>query len=103
MEWEKCGQAWKLLDNLKNEGFEIIALEQDKKAVSCDKFKLPKGASKIALVVGESGRPAAGGFKKSRQDNFYPDARQKRIAQCFGGFRHRRLQTGGSFIYWKVD
>ena len=52
MEWEKCGQAWKLLDNLKNEGFEIIALEQDKKAIAYNKFKLPKNAAKIALVVG---------------------------------------------------
>ena len=52
VEWEKCGQAWKLLDNLKNEGFEIIALEQDKKAIAYNKFKLPKNAAKIALVVG---------------------------------------------------
>ncbi len=50
--WEKCGQTWKLLDSLKKDGFKIIALEQDKKAVSYNKLKLPKSAAKIALVVG---------------------------------------------------
>ncbi|KKT21408.1 MAG: tRNA/rRNA methyltransferase [Parcubacteria group bacterium GW2011_GWB1_43_8] len=52
VEWEKCGQTWKLLDKLKKEDFEIIALEQDKKAISYDKFKLPEKVAKIALVVG---------------------------------------------------
>lgn len=50
--WEKRGRTWRVIDELKKEGFKIIALEQDKKAVSCDKFKLPESAAKIALIIG---------------------------------------------------
>ena len=50
--WEKFGQTWKLVDKFKKEGFKIIALEQNKKAIPCDKFKLTEGAEKIALIIG---------------------------------------------------
>lgn len=50
--WEKAKDCWRVIDNLKKDGFLILALEQDKKAVSLDEFKLPRSAAKIALVVG---------------------------------------------------
>ena len=47
--WEYCKQTWRLLDKLKKEGVEVVALEQDKKAVDYRKFK-PKRP--VALVLG---------------------------------------------------
>ena len=50
--WEKRKETWRIINELKKEGFKIVALEQDKKAVSYDKFKLPESAAKIALIIG---------------------------------------------------
>jgi tRNA G18 (ribose-2'-O)-methylase SpoU len=47
--WEYCRQIGRLIDKLKKDKISIIALEQDKKAVSCEKFK-PKFP--LALIVG---------------------------------------------------
>ncbi|MCK6462275.1 MAG: TrmH family RNA methyltransferase [Candidatus Pacebacteria bacterium] len=52
VEWEKAKDAWRVIESLKKDGFFILALEQDKKAVSLEEFKLPENAGKIALVVG---------------------------------------------------
>ena len=37
--WERHSQTWKLLDDLKKQGFYIIGLEIDKKSVNISKFK----------------------------------------------------------------
>ncbi len=57
VEWEKFSSAAKLIGKLKKEGYEIIAVEQDKKSVPLDKFKARK--KKICLIVGNevSGLP----------------------------------------------
>lgn len=47
--WEQCKQTWRLLDNLKKEGIQIVALEQDQKAVDYRQFK-PEFP--LALVLG---------------------------------------------------
>lgn len=52
IEWEKSGQTGKLLDLLKKQGFYIVGLELDKKAVNISKFKIKNDQKKIALVVG---------------------------------------------------
>jgi tRNA G18 (ribose-2'-O)-methylase SpoU len=51
IEWEKFGRTWRLLNALKKEGFYIIGLELTKRAISLNKFRLPK-KQKIALVIG---------------------------------------------------
>lgn len=51
IEWEKFGQTWQLLKMLKKEGFYIIGLELTNRAISLNKFRLPK-KQKIALVIG---------------------------------------------------
>jgi tRNA G18 (ribose-2'-O)-methylase SpoU len=52
IEWEKSGQTWKLLENLKKQRFYIVGLETDKKAINISDFKLPKIKKNIVLVVG---------------------------------------------------
>ncbi len=52
IEWEKFGKTWKLLENLKKQGFYIIGLETDKKATDIYKFNLSAGKYKTALVLG---------------------------------------------------
>lgn len=53
VEWEKCDQAWRLIDELKEEGFKVFAVEQNKKSIPYYKFKIPNNKKKkIALVVG---------------------------------------------------
>ena len=47
--WEYYRQTWRLMEKLKKEGVQVIALEQSKKSVDFRKFK-PKFP--IALVVG---------------------------------------------------
>ena len=49
MSWEKVGNVFKLITNLKKEGFQIIALEQNKKSVDYRKVKLGK---KSVIIVG---------------------------------------------------
>jgi 23S rRNA (guanosine2251-2'-O)-methyltransferase len=52
IEWEKSGQTWKLLENLKKQGFYIIGLETDKKAINISKFNSQISKKKMVLVVG---------------------------------------------------
>jgi tRNA G18 (ribose-2'-O)-methylase SpoU len=47
--WEHHWQAWRIVDKLKREGFQIVALEQTKKSIPYDKFK-PKFP--LLLIVG---------------------------------------------------
>lgn len=50
VEWEYYKDAWRVIDKLKKEGFEIVALEQSKGAINYGEFKPSK--SKVALIVG---------------------------------------------------
>jgi tRNA G18 (ribose-2'-O)-methylase SpoU len=52
IKWEKSGQTWKLLENLKKQGFYIVALETDKKAINISEFNSSKIKKKVVLVVG---------------------------------------------------
>ena len=54
--WEKSGQTSRLLDKLKKQGFYLLALELDKKALDISKFKLKPRIKKIALVLGHETR-----------------------------------------------
>jgi len=47
--WEKCSQTWRLIERLKKQGVQIIALEQHPKSVFYDKFK-PRFP--LALILG---------------------------------------------------
>lgn len=51
----KKGKTWKLVEDLKKEGYFIIALEQTKKSRDLFSFRLPK-KEKIALVLGPERR-----------------------------------------------
>lgn len=57
--WEKAGQSGRLIDKLKEQGFYILALELDKKAMDISGFKLKPSQKKIALVVGHETRGIA--------------------------------------------
>jgi tRNA G18 (ribose-2'-O)-methylase SpoU len=48
--WEKCGQTSRLITKLKQEGYDIIALEINKQSVPY--YKIKKIKKKTALVVG---------------------------------------------------
>ncbi|MCX6741247.1 MAG: TrmH family RNA methyltransferase, partial [Candidatus Parcubacteria bacterium] len=37
--WDHCWQTWRKVDELKKEGYQIVALEQTKKSISYLKFK----------------------------------------------------------------
>ena len=47
--WEKCLQVGRLLDKLKKQGYQIIAMEQSRKSIDYSKFK-PKYP--IAVILG---------------------------------------------------
>ncbi len=47
--WEYCKETWRLLEKLKKEGMNVVALEQTKKSVDLFKFK-PKFP--LTLVLG---------------------------------------------------
>ncbi len=49
VKWEYFKDTISILKRLKKEGFEIIAVEQDKKSVDCRKIKVK---SKVALIMG---------------------------------------------------
>lgn len=51
--WEKGQSVSKVIERLKKEGFEIVALEQDKESVDYRKFKPTK---KVALILGNEPR-----------------------------------------------
>lgn len=51
--WEKCAQTFRMLDTLKKEGYQIIAVEQHPRSVPYHKVKFTKPeAQKTALVFG---------------------------------------------------
>jgi len=52
IKWEKFGKTWKLLENLKKQGFYIVGLETDKKAINIAKFNSLVSQKKMVLVVG---------------------------------------------------
>lgn len=56
--WEKVANISKLISELKNEGFQIVALEQNKKSMDYKKVKLAK---KAVIIVGNevSGIPSS--------------------------------------------
>lgn len=53
MDWEKRKETWRVINELKKAGFEIVALEQDKKAIpfhqTDNRCRFNK---KVALVLG---------------------------------------------------
>ena len=51
MAWEKCKETWRVIDELKKEGVEIIFLEQAKGAVYLNDLKSVKKS--VALILGE--------------------------------------------------
>ena len=53
--WEYQAQTWRLLERLRDEGLELIALEQTKNSKNIFKYKVPKN-KKIALVLGNEVR-----------------------------------------------
>ena len=52
LQWEKFGKTWKLLENMKKQGFYIVGLETDKKAINIFDFKSSKIKKNMVLVVG---------------------------------------------------
>lgn len=56
IKWEKAGQIGRLIDKLKKQGFYILALELNKKAVNISRIKAKPSRKKIALVVGHETR-----------------------------------------------
>lgn len=53
VDWKRVSRIGNLLRRLKDDGFEIVALEQDEKSIEIESFK-PK--SRIALIVGNEPR-----------------------------------------------
>ncbi|MFA5651969.1 MAG: TrmH family RNA methyltransferase [Candidatus Paceibacterota bacterium] len=47
--WEYCNDTKKIIKKLKKDGFQIIAVEQDKKSVGYDKIKVK---NQVAIVMG---------------------------------------------------
>ncbi|NQU99634.1 MAG: RNA methyltransferase [Parcubacteria group bacterium] len=47
--WEKCQQTGRIIDKLKDKGYQIVALEQEEKSINYSKFK-PKFP--VALILG---------------------------------------------------
>ena len=54
VEWEKCKETWRVIDELKKEGVEIISLEQAKNSISLNNLK--SGKKSAALILGEEVR-----------------------------------------------
>src|SRR3989338_2857383 len=47
--WEKVKNTAKLVDKLKNQGYKIFAIEQDKKSIPYNKLKVKSKKLKVAL------------------------------------------------------
>jgi 23S rRNA (guanosine2251-2'-O)-methyltransferase len=47
--WEHSWQTWRIIEKLKKQGFQIVALEQNKKSINYSKFK-PKFP--LVLIIG---------------------------------------------------
>ena len=58
IEWEYVKQSWRLVGELKKEGYQIISLEQTPESISYTKFK-PRFP--LVLIIGNEGK----GVKKS--------------------------------------
>lgn len=57
VKWEKVKSASKLIDKLKKQGYEILAIEQSKKSIPYYKWKVKREKGKgIALVFGNEVR-----------------------------------------------
>ncbi len=57
VEWKKCGSTSRLITELKNKGYKIVALEQSKKAIPYYKLKVKnRQLSKVVLIVGNEVR-----------------------------------------------
>lgn len=53
IKWEHCSSTLKLLDKLKTQGYNILAVEQSRKSASLYEFKpIKKRDAKYALVLG---------------------------------------------------
>jgi 23S rRNA (guanosine2251-2'-O)-methyltransferase len=83
--FEYCRQVSRLIDKLKKEKIKIVALEQDKKAISYDKFK-PQFP--LALIVGNEVKGISKKIlKKSDKIIFLPMSGQKEslnVSVAFG-------------------
>ena len=54
VEWEKSKETWRVIEKLKKENFEIVALEQTKNSISLDQTDNGcRFGKKIALILGE--------------------------------------------------
>ena len=51
VEWEKRKETWRVIDELKKKGVEIISLEQAKNSISLNSLKSAKKS--VALILGE--------------------------------------------------
>jgi len=52
VEWEGSKNITTIIDRLKKEGVEIVALEQDEKSIDYRKLKVGKNKKGVALIVG---------------------------------------------------
>lgn len=62
VEWKKYAQTYKVLNMLKNDGYKIFAIEQNKNSISYNKIKLSREKrNKTVLVLGHeiNGLPKA--------------------------------------------
>ncbi|MCX6809008.1 MAG: RNA methyltransferase [Candidatus Berkelbacteria bacterium] len=50
VEWKYCNSTKSKIESLKQEGFEIIGIEQDKRSITYSNFKFD--SAKIALILG---------------------------------------------------
>lgn len=51
--WEKCAQTYRVIDQLKKEGFHIVAVEQNKDSIPLNTFQLAqKELASMVLVFG---------------------------------------------------
>ena len=52
VKWEGARNISPVIDKLKKEGIQIVALEQDKESIDYRQFKMGKGKKGVALIVG---------------------------------------------------
>ena len=56
VQWEGVKNISSVIDRLKKERIEIVALEQDKKSIDYKQFRISKGKKGVALIVGNEPR-----------------------------------------------
>jgi tRNA G18 (ribose-2'-O)-methylase SpoU len=64
VEWERVEEFFRVCEKLKKDGFEVLAVEQDKRSIPYNEYRLNKKNSRIALVFGEETK----GLQKSVLD-----------------------------------